>query len=215
MTEKFEDTRKSITKLVDIFINSSLSLAGRNQRFESLVKQVISKKLSNNFEFFVYVFDSIFNHQISDINSFVEIMIQHSKSKEDRIYKLYYDIRPDDRDETIRIAFEVFKINEEMKEKYLSSFDYTEKERNSTSNSNYANKTQLSDYKYSNIKFDIFLSHRYYLKFYNIIVYYILTVFFDLRVYVDWIFDFEVKRKTLTKTNVKLLKQRIDRKSVV
>ena len=64
-------------------------------------------------------------------------------------------------------------------------------------------------YKYIDISFDVFLSHRYFLRFYNIIVYYILTVYYNLVVYVDWIFDHTIDRKKLSQETVALLKYRM------
>lgn len=206
--EKFEDTRNSIRNLLNHFQNNEILITEEFERFERKLNQIINIKSTENFELFLYTFDLIFEKKISSRSIYVEY-IQSEMAKEnkntDKAIRLYYKsfIDEEGKEETLKLVFEIYGIHRSILKYYsarLLKLDLSEFTR--------IPELQLKK-DYDNISFDIFLSHRYYLKFYNIVVYYILTVYYKLNVYVDWIFDYEVDRKELSEDTVRLLSKRM------
>lgn len=207
---RFDDTRKSIAKVVNIFFKESKSTF-RNVKFEEVVMQVINRKSIKNFELFAHVFDLIYDMKLKNLDEFKTYMNQFSEVDDTKtVYKLYYDTKDiDERDLTVEYAFDVYNQHLSLIKKFEEVY-MAQKKVGTLKMKDYFDESFFSkEYKFINIRFDIFLSHRYYLKFYNIIIFYILTVFYDLVVYVDWIFDYQVDRKKLDQETVKLLKYRM------
>ncbi len=209
---KFEDTRSSILKLISVFYKSSNQSKLRNLQFEDNVTQIVTRKSINNFELFAYTFDSIYDNNFLSKNSFIEYIQRerNKESKDNKLVNLYFssfDI--EDREKTIDLAFGVFEQHQAMIRNYESIYINAKRTSEKFESRIFNDKFYSNDYKYTDISFDVFLSHRYFLRFYNIIVFYILTAHYDLIVYVDWIFDHTVDRKKLSEDTVKLLKYRL------
>lgn len=206
--EKFEDTRNSIKSLLYHFQNKDIEIPEQFKEFERKLNQIINIKSTENFELFLYTFDLIFEKKISSLSIYVDY-IQAEMEKEnkntDKAIRLYYKSYNDEegKEETLKLVFEIYEIHRSILKYYSASLlkrslmEYTK-----------IPEMELEN-EYDNIAFDIFLSHRYYLKFYNIVVYYILSEYYKLNVYVDWIFDYEVDRKELSEDTVKLLSKRM------
>ena len=125
--------------------------------------------------------------------------------------KLYYEAADiSDRDKTIELAFRIYKQHLRMIKIYEGLYENSENRLSKLENKTFDTNFHSNKYKYTDVSFDVFLSHRYYLRFYNIVVFYVLTVHFNLVVYVDWIFDYNVDRKKLSEDTVKLLKYRMN-----
>jgi len=206
MDNKFEDTRKSIVEILSLFSKEALRAQYRDKEFERTIIQVINNKSNKNYELFVYTFDIIFYSEISNFDEYTNFMKKYSNRKLENLDKgiqLYFEVlNSEDRDETIKLAFNVYKQHLRMVEIYKELFSEIDK-----TTSEIGDGSEQIDHP--NMNFDIFLSHRYYLKFYNIIIFYILSIHYALNVYVDWIFDYDIDRKTLTPDTVKLLKERM------
>ena len=209
---KFEDTRSSILKLISIFYKSSNQSKLRNLQFEDNVTQIVTRKSINNFELFAYTFDSIYDNNFLNKNSFIEYIQRerNKESKDNKLVNLYLSSMDiEDREKTIDLAFGVFEQHQAMIRNYESIYINAKRTSEKFESRIFNDKFYSNDYKYTDISFDVFLSHRYFLRFYNIIVFYILTAHYDLIVYVDWIFDHTVDRKKLSEDTVKLLKYRL------
>lgn len=209
---KFEDTRSSILKLISIFYKSSNQSKLRNLQFEDNVTQIVTRKSINNFELFAYTFDSIYDNNFLSKNSFIEYIQRerNKESKDNKLVNLYFSsLDIEDREKTIDLAFGVFEQHQAMIRNYESIYINAKRTSEKFESKIFNDKFYSNDYKYTDISFDVFLSHRYFLRFYNIIVFYILTAHYDLIVYVDWIFDHTVDRKKLSEDTVKLLKYRL------
>lgn len=209
---KFEDTRSSILKLISIFYKSSNQSKLRNLQFEDNVTQIVTRKSINNFELFAYTFDSIYDNNFLSKNSFIEYIQRerNKESKDNKLVNLYFSsLDIEDREKTIDLAFGVFEQHQAMIRNYESIYINAKRTSEKFESRIFNDKFYSNDYKYTDISFDVFLSHRYFLRFYNIIVFYILTAHYDLIVYVDWIFDHTVDRKKLSEDTVKLLKYRL------
>ena len=209
---KFEDTRSSILKLISIFYKSSNQSKLRNLQFEDNVTQIVTRKSINNFELFAYTFDSIYDNNFLSKNSFIEYIQRerNKESKDNKLVNLYLSSMDiEDREKTIDLAFGVFEQHQAMIRNYDSIYINAKRTSEKFESRIFNDKFYSNDYKYTDISFDVFLSHRYFLRFYNIIVFYILTAHYDLIVYVDWIFDHTVDRKKLSEDTVKLLKYRL------
>lgn len=210
--KKFEDTRNSIQRLTNIFIESNKRSPYRNSRFENDVIQVITRKLARNFELFAYAFDSIFDNHFDNADEFYNHIRRGNQKdyKDKKLVSLFFsEDNAEERNKTIDLAFSIYKQHVAMIDIYDRIYSNANKLDRKIDGKIFNESFYSNKYKYVDISFDVFLSHRYYLRFYNIIVYYILTVFYDLVVYVDWIFDYNVDRKKLSEDTVKLLKYRM------
>lgn len=209
---KFDDTRMSIEKFIKVFNKEAIKKDFINKEFEQDVYQIIIRKSVKNFELFLFAFDEIYDQNLNDLDKFsvyMEKYKENEKSKK-RFIKLYFasnDIQ--DRDDTIILAIKMYNFHLDLIEKYTEMFERINNNIIDL-NDERLRGDKFSDLVFKNVQFDIFLSHRYYLRFYNTIVYYILTVYYDLVVYVDWIFDFDVDRKQLTTDTVYLLQYRMN-----
>lgn len=209
--DKFDDTRESIQKLISVFYNSNILSKYRNMKFEQDVLQIINRKTISNFEFFANVFDSIYDYNLTSENDFYKYMVQEiiQESKGKKLSKLFTNMSNlDDRDQTIKLAYSIYNQHQAMIRSFEDFYSDNQKNNRISDNKIFDYKF-LSNFKHIDISFDVFLSHRYYLRFYNIIVFYVLTVHYGLSVYVDWIFDHSVDRRKLDENTVKLLKYRM------
>jgi hypothetical protein len=210
---KFDDTRSSIQRLISVFYNKIPISKYRNVKFEQDVLQIVNRKKVSNFELFAYTFDSIYDFNFQNKYDFhVHIQReQNKKSKENRLVNLYFSSEDnDDREQTIELAFGIYNQHQSMIQNFEEFFSDNLKSNKIIENNIFDNSFYSKKYKFLDISFDIFLSHRYYLRFYNIIVFYVLTVHYGLSVYVDWIFDHTVDRRKLSEDTVKLLKYRLN-----
>lgn len=214
MSEKsFEDTRKSIVEFVNNFSYENVIRRNLvNKDFERDVYQILIKKSVTNFELFLFVFDEIYQQNLEDIDAFHIFMRKYKKREDNKksVVNLYFgadDII--DRDKTIKLAFKMYGYHLEMIKSYTRMLDNARFSDISIKDLS-LDKDNYKEFEYINIEFDVFLSHRYYLRFYNIVVYYVLTVYYGLTVYVDWIFDYSVDRKKLSTDTVKLLQYRMN-----
>lgn len=209
----FDDTRSSMEKFIEIFNTSNPKNQFRDRQFEEDVLQVINRKSINNFELFAYSYDLIYDYGLSNMDDFVKY-IEKQRNKDSNLgkaVKLYYSASNlDERDKTIQLALRIYQQHLRMVDEYQRLYDNSDNKISTIYNNIFDEDFYKQEYKYTDISFDVFLSHRYYLRFYNIIVFYILTVYFDLVVYVDWIFDHNVNRKKLSEKTVKLLKYRMN-----
>ncbi|MDY0278769.1 MAG: hypothetical protein RBQ97_11870 [Acholeplasma sp.] len=209
---RFDDTRSSIQKLTSIFFESRKQNRFRNLQFEDDVIQVITRKSIRNFELFAYAFDSIFDNRFDNSNEFNGYILRErlKDSRDKKLLNLYFsETDSEDREKTIDLAFRIYKQHLAMIDVYEGIYSNANKVDRKFESKIFDENFNTMNYKYVDISFDVFLSHRYYLRFYNIIVFYILTVHYDLVVYVDWIFDYNLDRKKLSEETVKLLKYRM------
>jgi hypothetical protein len=88
---KFEDTRSSIQKLLNIFYRS-IENKFVNRKFEQDVIQIVYKKSISNFELIAYVFDSIYDYNLKNKEDFLNFINKESEKdvKDKRVANLYY-----------------------------------------------------------------------------------------------------------------------------
>ena len=209
---KFDDTRVSIQKLINVFYNTDFISEYRNVEFEQNILQIVNRKTVENFELFAYVFDAIYDKNFQyDEDLYIYLEKEKNKeSNESRLSKLFHSTNDlEDREQTIRLAFSIYRQHQSMIGDFEGLYEGKQRTRIVSDDPLFDKQFFLSDYKYLDITFDIFLSHRYFLRFYNIVVFYVLTIHYGLSVYVDWIFDHSVDRRKLSEETVKLLKYRM------
>lgn len=193
--ENYEEQRRAIIK----FIMNSTNVIEHERYMISYVdmlhefSDLISEKSISNFKNFLMLFDLIFDHQTIGVNDYEKILniaentLRKSKSKNQFITYIQRNRISRSFNDIVR---HIVTARDRLVDTGFSNQSYDE-----------------------SAKFDIFLSHRYYNKFYNFVVYIILKNLYKLNVYVDWICDAHMNRRKINRSTVKKLKNRMEQSS--
>ncbi len=185
----YEQSRKIFVNLIGIFENKSPKKE-KITVFEKDIIQVINYKSEINFELFIELFDLLINYgeEYNDdytTQNVIDLFHESKKSKRDKKRRVNKEIiitEYDDYEQTVGLVIRTYNFF----------------------------RRNFSRSSHENEKFDIFLSHKYNNKYFNLIVFYILRYYYDLNVYVDWIHDRKTNRSRLSSNTVDLLSKRLN-----
>ncbi|MDY0144036.1 MAG: hypothetical protein RBR97_19315 [Bacteroidales bacterium] len=181
----YEQSRRIFLNLIDIF-RVKEPKKERIDIFEQDVKQVINYKSEINFELFVSLFDLLINYRKEYANGYTpEVVID-----------LY------------RKSIKGNKKNQNKKD-ITDYIDYAQTLDLVIRTYSFVDENFVkTNHEHEN--FDIFLSHKYSNKYFNLIVFYVLHYYYDLSVYVDWIHNRDVNRIRLSSRTEDLLSKRLN-----
>lgn len=183
---EFEKYREIFVDLLKIF-SEKIRIAPSSysdDQFERIILEIVNERTAEEFALFSILFDLIINNREKYPQGY---------RRNDLIY--LFNNRPYVKKEKKKEIYQYTNYHTII-ELVIETFSFI------SSN----NVVSFDD----GMRFDIFLSHKYKNKIFNLIVYHILTGYYGLRVYVDWIYDKSVNRLRVSRKTVLMLQTRME-----
>lgn len=201
MNKKSNNVDYFIKTIIRFFSKEPIIPKLKDLEFERSIRNISNQFLTQDIDKLSLYFDLVIDNRIESINQ-LDIYIKNIKEKkkknkfDNEILEFY----------RYSLSNEIYNTIFEQRI-YINSF--TSKIFDVFLNKSVNDINLDRDSVIETFDFDLFLSHRHVLKFLNYLLFYTLTVYEGILVYVDWIFDHQVDRNKLSKNTVNLLKKRM------